>query len=193
MRRLAGLAGVAALAAVGAVAAPRTAAAADSTHGPFYVQGSPVGAAVGLYPGSSITVGNFTYSVGGSLGFYRLDAEFGYHFFGRGDGLVAGIRQVFLLGWGSAGITSGRIGWDVAVPIGEEMELGIGPYAHLGALYPFNGNSAAFFFGFGVDVKLYFAQKLGLYAFVRPIEFSLMTTDPLVPFLSFAGGVGWSF
>ncbi len=184
---------LAGLALAGALALSRTAGAAESSHGPFYVQGSPVGAAIGLYPGSSISVGNVTYSVGGSLGFYRVDAEFGYHFFGRGDGLVAGIRQVFFLGWGSAGATSGRIGWDFAVPIGEEMELGIGPYAHLGALYPFNGGTAGFFFGFGVDVKLYFEQKLGLYAFVRPIEFSLMTLDPLVPFLSFAGGLGYSF
>jgi hypothetical protein len=175
------------------LAAPDEARAAESSHGPFYVQGSPLGTTVGLYPGSSITIGSVTFSSGGSLGYYRLDAEFGYHFFGKGDGLVAGIRQVFLVGWGSAGATSGRIGWDIAVPIGDEMELGIGPYAHLGALYPFDGSRAGFFFGFGADVKLYFERRMGLYAFVRPFEFSLLTTDPLVAFLSFAGGLGLSF
>lgn len=167
--------------------------AADSAHGPFYVQGSPLGTTIALYPGSSVTVGNVTFSSGGALAFYRVDAEFGYHFSGRADGFVLAIRQAFLLGWGSAGITQARIGWDIAVPIGDEMELTIAPYAHLGAAYPFDGGKAGFLFGFGADAKLFFSRTFGLYAFLRPIEFGLLTTDPLVPFLSFAGGLGYAF
>jgi hypothetical protein len=171
-----------------------TASAAESAHGPFYVQGSPLGTAVVLYPGSSVTVGNVTFSSGGTLAYYRVDAEFGYHFSGRADGFTLGIRQAFLLGWGSAGVTSARVGYDIIVPIGDEMEVGIDPYAHLGAAYPFNGGDAGFLFGFGADVKLFFERKLGLYAFVRPFEIGfLVNKNPLVPILTFAGGLGYAF
>jgi len=170
------------------------ASAAESAHGPWYVQGSPLGTAIGLYPGSSVTVGNVTFSSGGSLAFYRVDAEFGYHFSGRADGFTLGLRQAFLLGWGSAGITSARVGYDIIIPLGDEMEVGIDPYAHLGAAYPFNGGDAGFFFGFGADVKLFFERKLGLYAFVRPFEIGfIVNSNPLVHVLSFAGGLGYAF
>ncbi len=178
-----------------ATLASADASAGESAHkAPFYIQGSPLGTALVFYPGSSVTVGNVTYSSGGTLGYYRVDAEFGFHISGRADGLVFGIRQAILLGWGSGGITTGRVGWDIPVALGEEMELTIGPYAHLGAAYPFNGGDAAFHLGFGVDGKLFFSHDLGLYLFVRPIELGFnINGNPAVPMLTFAGGLGFAF
>ena len=171
-----------------------TASAAESEHGPFYVQASPLGTSVVFYPGSTVTVGSLTYSTGGALGFYRVDAEFGYHFSGRADGFTLGLRQAFLLGWGSAGITSLRAGYDIPIKIGDEMELLIGPYAHAGALYGFNGGDAYFSFGLGGDGKMFFSRDLGLYAFLRPFELGMnVGSGPLVAQLSFAGGLGWAF
>lgn len=168
----------------------------ESAHGPFYVQGSPLGIGVIFYPGSDIVIGNTTLSVGGSLAYYRVDAEFGYHISGRADGLALGLRQTFYLGWGSAGTTTARVGYDFAIPIGhdDDMELMIAPFAHLGAAYPFNGGDASFTFGFGVEGKLYFDRKLGLYAFVRPAEVGFfINSGPAVPVFVSAAGVGWSF
>lgn len=180
---------------IAATFATANASAAESAHkAPFYVQGSPLGAAVVFYPGSSVTIGGVTYSQGGALGFYRFDAEFGFHLSGRADGIVLGIRQAILLGWGSAGITTARIGYDIPVALGDEMELTIGPYAHLGAAYPFSGGDAAFHLGLGVDGKLFFAHDLGLYLFVRPIELGFnINADPAVPMLTFAAGLGYAF
>lgn len=170
-------------------------ASAESAHkSPFYVQGSPLGTAIVFYPGSSVTIGGATYSTGGALAFYRVDAEFGFHLSGRADGLVFGIRQAILLGWGSGGITTARVGYDIPVALGEEMELTIGPYAHLGAAYPFSGGDAAFHLGLGVDGKLFFAHDLGLYLFVRPIELGFnINGNPAVPMLTFAAGLGFAF
>ncbi len=169
--------------------------AEGSDHGGFYVQGSPLGTGIVFYPGTTVSVGNITFSTGGALAYYRVDADFGYHFSGHSEGLVLALRQAFLIGWGSAGITSARVGYDIPIKIGDEMELTIAPYAHLGALYAFgSGGGAAFHFGIGVDGKLFFNRDLGLYAFMRPLEFAMNVNDgPVFTQLSFAGGLGYAF
>lgn len=169
-----------------------SAAHAESAHGPFYVQANPVGVGVLFYPGQSangISVG------GGSLAAYKLDVEFGYHFSGRHDGFVASLRQAFFLRDGSLGTTTARLGWDMALPLGDgELELVIAPYAHAGVGYAFSGGDPFFHFGFGANGRMFFSKSLGLFAAVTPIEVDFFVGNgTTLPALGFDAGAGFAF
>lgn len=175
-----------------------TADAADSAHGPLYVQASPLGVGILFYPGTDVInpiTGQPMSTGGGSVAAYRVDAEVGYHFSGRHDGFVAAVRQAFYLRDGSIGTTTLRLGWDIALPLGDGgLELTVAPYAHAGVGYAFSGGDPFFHFGFGADGRLFFARDLGLYAFVRPIEVSfLVNGGTTLPAVSFGAGAGWAF
>jgi hypothetical protein len=143
----------------------RGARAADSTRAGMYVEGSPAG--VGTVPFSCVQTG--IGCIGGGIATYRISAEFGYHFTGRHDGFVVGVRQVFLFGSSVAGISEARVGYDIAIPI-KQFELTIAPYGVVGVAYVFgNGGHAAFTLAAGAEGKFFF--KDNLYAFVIPFEF----------------------
>jgi hypothetical protein len=145
--------------------AANAAHAADSTRGAFYVEGSPLG--TGTIPLSCIDT-PFGCLGGGVEGAYRVSAEFGYHFSGRHDGLVVGIRQLFLFGSLAAGTTEARVGWDIAIPI-KQFELTVAPYGVAGIAYAFGDNrKAAFVLAAGAEGKFFF--KDNLYAFLIPLE-----------------------
>lgn len=180
-----------------ALLASSAASADDSKRGAFYVQGSPLGVGVAFYPGADAVdpvTGQTTSLGGGASAAYRIDVEAGYHFSGRHDGFVLGLRQAFYFGSGSLGSTTVRAGFDIPVAIGESgMELTIAPFAHLGIGYAFAGGDPSFHWGVGADGKLFFLKDVGLYAFVRPIEFSMFINQAVIPALSFGAGMGFAF
>ncbi len=169
----------------------------DSKRGAFYVQGSPLGVGVAFFPGADYTdpvTGNTISGGGGASASYRIDVEGGYHFSGRHDGFVLGLRQAFYFSGGSLGSTTVRAGWDIPIALADgKMELTIAPYAHLGIGYAFAGGDPFFHWGVGADGKLFFLKDLGLYAYVRPIEFSMFINSAVVPAISFGAGMGFAF
>lgn len=161
--------------------------AADSDHGRFYVQGSPLGTSLLFYPETD-------FSYGGTLAFYRLDLELGAHFpSSHADGLAFGVRQTFLLGHGSGGTTTARAGYDLAFPLGDQLELVVAPYLHLGVGYAFSGGDAAFHLGFGVEGRVFPSKSSGVYAMLRPVEVDFNFQSPVVPIYTVAAGVGYAF
>jgi hypothetical protein len=162
--------------------------AADSTHPGFYVEGSPIG--VGTV--TLACVQTFRGCIGGgTVGAYRLSAEFGYHFTQRQDGFVLGVRQLFLFGSSSSGATEARLGWDIAIPI-KHFELTAAPYGVAGVAYGFNGEGAAFAFGFGAEGKFFF--KDDLYALLIPLELGAWVGNGFSGFVYQAGaGIGYAF
>jgi hypothetical protein len=154
----------------------------------MYVEGSPLGTgtiALGCVDTAIGCIG------GGEVGAYRLSAEFGYHFTGRHDGLVLGVRQVFLFGSSSGGITEGRVGWDIALPI-KQFEVTIAPYGVAGLAYSFSGGKPAFAFGVGAEGKFFF--KDNLYAFLIPVELGAWVGSGYGGVTYQAGaGIGYAF
>lgn len=148
-----------------------TAIAEDSTRGPFYVEGFPLGYNwTGVYgctyhPGTGQTI----CTGGGIGGAFRLSGEFGYHVSGRHDGFVIGARQAFLFpaGGGVWGTTQARLGWDIAIPV-RRFEITIAPYGVAGVAYNLNGGNAAFAFAGGAEGKFFFSK--GGYACATPFE-----------------------
>ena len=121
--------------------AARSASAADSERGPFYIQGQVVGATVAF--------------VDPVIGLsFPVELHAGYHFSGRHDGFVAGLSQRFGFGSGVYGMTLARAGWDIAIPVGR-AELTIAPYAFVGAFYPFGGGDAGAHFGAGGELRIF--------------------------------------
>lgn len=174
----------------------RDAAADDSKRGAFYVQGSPLGVGVAFYPGADYTdpvTGQTVSGGGGASAAYRIDVEAGYHFSGRHDGFALGLRQAFYFSGGSLGSTTIRAGYDIPLAIGENMELTIAPFAHAGIGYAFAGGDPFFHWGVGADGRLFFLKDLGLYAFLRPIEFSMFINSAVIPAISFGAGMGFAF
>jgi hypothetical protein len=163
--------------------------AADSTHPGFYVEGSPLG--VGTLTLACREVPPFGCIGGGVAGAYRISAEFGYHFTGRQDGFVLGVRQLFLFGSDSAGSTEARLGWDIAIPI-KRFELTVAPYGVAGLAYGFNNQGVAFAFGFGAEGKFFFHENL--YAFLIPLELGAWVGNGFSGFVYQAGaGIGYAF
>lgn len=192
---------VASLTAVsGLLLASSPARAADSTRGPFYVQGAPIGFATYAVADTcyhNSIIGADICSGGGSFYAYRAAVEFGYHFSGRGDGFVLGVRQSFWLSGGSAGVSQARLGWDIAIPI-KDFELTIAPYGVAGIAYGFSGGSPSFAFGVGVEGKFFFmkpdSSAKGLYAFAQPVELGGVAAGGLSGFVYTAGaGIGYAF
>lgn len=194
---------VASLAAIsGLLFAPTEAHAADSTRGAWYVQGSPVGFAT--YTLAQVCVHNSLVSQdfcsGGSAGAYRAAAEFGYHFSGRHDGFVLGVRQTFWISSPVIGVSQVRLGWDIPIPI-KDFELVIAPYGVVGVSYLFSSNSNGTIgvaFGAGVEGKFFFmkpdSSAKGLYAFAQPVEVGGLVAGPFGGFMYQAGlGMGYAF
>lgn len=173
------------------------AAADDSKRGAFYVQGSPLGVGVAFYPGAEYTdpvSGQTISGGGGASAAYRVDVEAGYHFSGRHDGFALGLRQAFYFSGGSLGSTTVRAGYDIPIALADgKMELTIAPFVHAGIGYAFAGGDPSFHWGVGADGRLFFLKDLGLYAFLRPIEFSMFINSAVVPAISFGAGMGFAF
>jgi len=159
----------------------------DSTRRPFYVQGI-----VGSY--------SFWASFEGTdLVFWHPDVEFGYHFTGRHDGFVLGIRQGFNVGRDpfDIGQTELRGGYDFAIPLKNgRFEITIAPYATFGLDYLFRGPQAGLRFAAGIEGKLFFIENV--YVVVRAIELSAGEFVDLGPleknvYFNFNGGVGAGF
>ncbi len=180
---------VCALAATTAVAS-NAHAFEESTRSPFYVQGQlgSFGAWVDL-------------PAVGTLGYWHPDVEFGYHFSGRHDGFVLGLRQGFYVGRDRyhIGETLIRGGWDFALPFRNgRFELTLAPYGTFGVNYLFTGPQAGLHWSVGFEGKLFFWK--GLYLLVRPIELGIGEYVDLGPFaknvfftLNAGVGVGFAF
>jgi hypothetical protein len=163
--------------------------ATDSTHPGLYVEGAPIG--VGTVTLACETVRGFCVG-GGTIGEYRLSAEFGYHFSQRHDGMVLGGRQVFLLGSQAQGVTEGRVGYDIAIPI-KRFELTAAPYGTAGIAYGIGGvGGVAFAFGFGGEAKFFFKENF--YAMLIPLELGGWFGNTFNGFVyQAAAGVGYAF
>jgi hypothetical protein len=174
-----------------ALAAATTAASSarafdDSTRRPFYVQSN---------------VASFSYwpVLFQNQGYWHPDVEFGFHFSGRHDGFVLGVRQAFDVGRDiySMGETLLRVGWDFALPFRNgRFELTLAPFATLGVNYVFQNLHAGFHTSLGFDAKLFFFQ--GLYVLVRPVELGLGEFVDLGPFaqnvyFNYSAGIGLGF
>jgi hypothetical protein len=138
----------------------------DSQQGPAYVQGS-VGISYWDFP-RLFSIGGF--GQGYSWTGFNPTVEFGFHFSGRHDGFVLGIRQGFsvtaLQGY-AAGTTDARIGYDMAFKAGS-LEINVDPFATVGVGYIFDGPHAGINAAGGIDVKLFL--KGGFFVFGRPAE-----------------------
>ncbi len=151
---------------------PAVAHAEDSEQGPFYIQGS-VGVSYWDFPHIDLFAGLATsYSW---TGFWPA-LELGYHFSGRHDGFVLGVRQAFIatasnvLGGHAGGTSMVRLGYDLAFKVGT-FEINVDPYAMVGIGYIFDGLHAGIAATGGLDVKLFFTK--GVYAFARPAELGI--------------------
>jgi hypothetical protein len=151
-----------------AALAPSSARADDSTQGPLYVQGD-VGLRYWDFPHLQFGFLVTGYSWTG----FRPDIEVGYHFSGRHDGFVLGVRQAFVVtafnfGTGyAAGLTSLRAGCDFAFKA-SSLEINVDPFGTVGVGYVFDGPHAGIDGSAGIDVKVFLTK--GLFAFARPAE-----------------------
>lgn len=171
---------------------PAVARADESTHGPIYVQGS-VGVSFWDFP--SITLFGPLSTSYSWTGFNPV-IEVGFHFSGRHDGLMLGLRQGFsvtAMQGHAAGTTSVRGGYDFAFKAGA-LEVNVDPFATLGAGYVFDGPHAGLTGTVGLDAKLFVTQ--GLYVFARPAElgFQCLHDGGICAFVYAAGaGAGYAF
>jgi hypothetical protein len=158
----------------------------DSRNGPFYVQGTvPLGLNLWVFGQG-----------GGNWSGWRPDVEFGYHFSGRHDGIVLGLRQAFLVTavpGGAGGTTQLRGGYDIPIPIGD-FELNIAPFMTFGVGWIFDGPHAGINMSWGVDGKFFITH--GFYAFARPLEmgFQCLHDSGNCAFaMVWGAGVGFAF
>jgi hypothetical protein len=162
-----------AVAFIAAFLAAASARADESAQGPAYVQGT-VGLSFWDFPHVQIFGPVATsYSWTG----FNPTIEFGYHFQGRHDGIMLGIRQGFsitALGFNfaphAAGTTAARIGYDFAFKAGT-LEINVDPYVMLGVGYIFDGPSAGIETTGGLDLKLFITK--GFYVVARPAELGI--------------------
>jgi hypothetical protein len=139
----------------------------SSRDKPFYIEGAfPLGFSTSAWGGC----GRFGVCNWG--GYWKPDIELGFHFTGRHDGFVLGIRHSFYLG-GFAGMgIAARIGYDIPIPLkGGKYELTIGPYGYVGGAFYGNPAEGAFQTGGGVEGKFFIIK--GFYAFARPLDFGV--------------------
>src|SRR6266487_2543246 len=95
----------------------------SSRDKPFYIEGAfPLGFSTFGWGGGGFGCGRFGGCGWG--GYWKPDIELGFHFTGRHDGFVLGIRHEFYLG-GFAGIGGVlRLGYDIPIPIkGGKYEI----------------------------------------------------------------------
>ncbi len=146
-----------------------SALADDSEQGPLYIQGG-VGVSYWDFP----RVEFFGFFTGYSWTGFNPQIEAGYHFSGRHDGFVLGLRQAFIvtgLQGNAAGLTALRGGWDIAMKV-SSFELNIDPFATIGIGYIFDGPHAGITATGGIDAKIFFGAT-GIYAFARPAELGI--------------------
>jgi hypothetical protein len=142
----------------------------DSTRGPAYVQGT-VGISYWDFP--HVTLGPLV--TGYSWTGFNPTIEAGFHFQGRHDGIMLGIRQGFSITAinfppHAAGTTAARIGYDFAFKAGS-LEVNVDPYGMIGVGYVFDGPSAGITATGGLDVKLFLVK--GFYVVARPAELGI--------------------
>jgi outer membrane protein OmpA-like peptidoglycan-associated protein len=128
---------------------PSLAEAADSDRGAAYVEAHLVGGTVAFGSSEGIPV---------SAGGFALEIHGGYHLSGRHDGFVIGLTQKLAIGTAVMGATVGRLGYDIAIPIGRR-ELTIAPYGFGGVAYGFSGGDPGAHFGLGVEGRFFPIQK----------------------------------
>lgn len=151
---------------------PSSARADESAQGPAYVDGT-VGISFWDFPRIAFGPVATSYSWTG----FNPTIEFGYHFQGRHDGIMLGIRQGFSItaigvafNPRAAGTTSARIGYDFAFKAGT-LEINVDPYAMIGVGYIFDGPSAGIEATGGLDVKLFITK--GFFVVARPAELGI--------------------
>ncbi len=151
----------------------------ESTRRPFYVQG--IVGSIAVWADLPNTSGVY----------WHPEFEFGYHFSGRHDGFVLGIRQGFDVGNLAIGETLLRAGYDLALPFRNgRFEITIAPFATFGMDYIFTGPHAGVHFSLGAEGKVFFFKDL--YLVVRPIELAIGEfVDP--PFIFFNKNVFFNF
>jgi hypothetical protein len=185
-------AGLVASIALATALAPSPARADDSAQGPAYVQGT-VGVSFWDFPHVQLfgpIAGSYSWTG------FNPTIELGYHFQGRHDGIMLGIRQGFsitALAGHAAGTTSARIGYDFAFKAGS-LEVNVDPYALIGVGYVFDGPSAGIAATGGLDVKLFLTK--GFYLVVRPAELGIQCFEDRgdCAFAYLAGaGAGFAF
>jgi hypothetical protein len=153
---------------LGSIFVASAARADESVQGPAYLQGT-VGVSFWDFP--HLQFGPFVTSY--SWTGFNPTIEFGYHFQGRHDGIMLGVRQAFSvtgLQGAAAGTTSLRVGYDFAFKAGS-LEVNVDPYAMIGVGYIFDGPHAGILATGGLDVKL-FVYK-GLFIVARPAELGI--------------------
>jgi hypothetical protein len=171
--------------------APSSARAEDSVQGPAYVDGT-VGLSYWDFP--HLQFGIFT--TGYSWTGFNPTIEFGYHFQGRHDGIMLGIRQGFsidALQGHAAGTTALRIGYDFAFKAGQ-LEINVDPFATVGVGYIFDGPHAGIETTGGIDVKLFLVK--GFFVVARPAELGIQCFHDVgdCSFAYLAGvGAGFAF
>ena len=162
----------------------------ESVHGPAYLQGT-VGLSYWDFPKVQV-FGPFStdYSWTG----FNPTIEFGFHFQGRHDGIMLGIRQGFSIDGiqgRATGTTAARIGYDFAFKAGT-LEVNVDPYVMLGAGYVFDGPSAGLLVTGGLDVKLFLVK--GFYVVARPAELGVQCFhDRGACAFAYLAGVGAGF
>jgi hypothetical protein len=148
--------------------ASTSAYAEDSVQGPAYVQGT-VGLSYWDFP--HLQFGPFV--TGYSWTGFNPTIEFGYHFQGRHDGLMLGIRQGFSIDGiqgHATGTTAARVGYDFAFKAGS-LEINVDPFVTVGAGYVFDGPHAGIETTGGIDVKLFIVK--GFFVVARPAELGI--------------------
>lgn len=159
----------AALAAALSVPGAARAELVSTREKPMYIEGAvPIGFSTFGGWGYGCGFGGCAYTL------WRPDIELGFHFTGRHDGFVLGIRHVFYIAGfaGMGGLL--RLGYDIPIPIkGGKYEVTVGPYGFLGAAFygSGRGTSGGIQTGGGVEGK-FFLMK-GFYVFGRPLDFGV--------------------
>lgn len=168
---------------------PSSARADESAQGPAYVDGT-VGISFWDFPRIAFGPVATSYSWTG----FNPTIEFGYHFQGRHDGIMLGIRQGFsvtALQGNAAGTTEARVGYDFAFKAGS-LEINVDPFGMIGVGYIFNGPHAGITATGGLDVKLFLTK--GFYVMVRPAELGIQCFhDSGVCAFAYLAGAGAGF
>ena len=171
--------------------APIAARADESVQGPAYLEGT-VGVSYWDFP--HLQFGPFV--TGYSWTGFNPAIEFGFHFQGRHDGIMLGIRQGFSIDaiqGHAAGTTAARVGYDFAFKAGS-LEINVDPFGTIGVGYLFDGPHAGILATGGLDVKLFLVK--GFFVVARPAELGIQCFHDLgdCAFAYLAGvGAGYAF
>ena len=154
---------------------------ADSNRGTFFVQAAPLGGTIITGDGSEAT--------------YHADLDAGVHFGPNHEGGAIGLHQAFLFGSATkAGSTQVRGGYDIAIQVGNRMELVLSPFAKAGIAYSFDGGDPLFAGGLGFEGRFFPIADNGFFAMAKPLDVDVWTEGNvvLVP-ITFSAGAGFAF